>query len=863
MKDNRDILNEAFFKKATYEEKQKAKMPQYTPVDAKKVKDGSGLIPEPGAYSVADNEELKRRLSNTFGVVFGGNSVRSAASKAIKEFPIIVSDTVEPETIVMLKKLMEEQYAEYINLLISNQVIDLADYRSNSGDGNIAIQALDTISGTEFGKGKLADKAANTGSITPDDVFSTIPLYTLLRESKSAISTGDTLTDSLLEGAVVVPSSEADSLAKFISNHADEIVPLTEAEVPVPPRYRLPKDADIFDRDYGAAVNTRDINMDIKRGWLGQDASGDDVFSKLSSADIVFDEKALDHAINRTVGEILMDDENAPIRDKFEKATFLLQSRRISGIEYYQYLTLRLGIPVSDKARQQLVHKYRVGEIRDYTDGDVSTPRDRYKLKKNRMDNLVNSREIDAIVEPITRCKLKTVLAAIGFGAIGAGAGAGIGAAVGYGISSVATPLICGVLAGAAVGSGAYLLYKLLSKKPDTSKVEGWERVERLIILMENRQAEVIQMAKERQFADEIKKKELDIKLNKEKERLEKILKSEDIRTSKASKEDIEKIINDKSSLDDYTSALNAIHNRLPALAESVDHEDNSEFRLDLSPLDEAIGGLTDELFADKHFKAEILSERAVRTSMPIQVKYVEKKPGSNVLYSPSNFSRSSYAYGSTEIERKDNKDRRYNQPLIMKVRFKERYDDGKYSDNELTAVIGILGKVIRVPSSEMEYILKENAEGRQIDGILQAAIDNDISQLMATSKIATELKKLPQSGDIWHNLERVASLAAANAITGRRNRNIANAHIIFAQREIDACRIDNGVDYLKDIKKTVALMKRYSAFTLMIANDGGQRAYIFDDQDKISWDVLPYSALAGKDNGEQLAAALNKLGRL
>jgi len=35
------------------------------------------------------------------------------------------------------------------------------------------------------------------------------------------------------------------------------------------------------------------------------------------------------------------------------------------------------------------------------------------------------------------------------------------------------------------------------------------------------------------------------------------------------------------------------------------------------------------------------------------------------------------------------------------------------------------------------------------------------------------------------------------------------------------------------------------------------------DDQDNISWSVVPYSALAGKDNGEQLNAALTKMMRL
>ena len=69
--------------------------------------------------------------------------------------------------------------------------------------------------------------------------------------------------------------------------------------------------------------------------------------------------------------------------------------------------------------------------------------------------------------------------------------------------------------------------------------------------------------------------------------------------------------------------------------------------------------------------------------------------------------------------------------------------------------------------------------------------------------------------------------------------------------------------DALKDTKKAVALMKKYSAFTLMVANDPGQRVCILDDQDNISWNVVPYNALMGKDTGDQLIAALSKMGRM
>ena len=107
--------------------------------------------------------------------------------------------------------------------------------------------------------------------------------------------------------------------------------------------------------------------------------------------------------------------------------------------------------------------------------------------------------------------------------------------------------------------------------------------------------------------------------------------------------------------------------------------------------------------------------------------------------------------------------------------------------------------------------------------------------------------------------------LAASNKLGGRRDNNIANAHIVFSQKEVDSVRVDTGVDYLKDKKLTAELMKRYSAFTIMVTNDVSERVYIFDDLDNISWNVVPYSAFRNKDTGDQLNSMLSKMasGRL
>ena len=913
MKDNRDILNEVFFKKATYAEKQAKRLPQYSPIDART----STMSSVPGstntpAFNVVDTDEVKKRLANTFGATFGNNNIKNLASRALKTFPIIVSDNLEPETVIMLKKLMEEQYAEYINLLVSNQVINLSNYSASDETGNIAIQALDTLSGTDFSKSRVANTAARTGSITADSVFQNVPLYNLLRENKKALSINDSIVDSLLENAVVIPSEKTKELLEFIDANINEINVLNEWDSSVTrdrdgaPRYKdNNKKYDQFNysndhrlryymmddnykpEDIETKATTIEKNLDIKRGFQGLDDNGKEIYTKLTTGDIVLNKDRFDQAINRSVGQILTDPANVEIRDKFEKATFLLQSRRIAGVEYYQYLTLRLGIPVSDAARRELVLKFKMSDIRKYGSMDLKNDKDiaRATISPDEVKMIAqNRREVEKVAGKILNTPMSV---ALGIGA--AGAGAGIGAILGGATlpalpALMISPIGIGIIAGAAVGGGAFLLARLLKKNKlkkveeyNKTKIEGWERVERLINEMEQQQAalrkditvDTLNLKSDEDYRDYIKRNQqvnnptrdfnnIDLdktNLDYKKAALQIVNTKKDyIDQYDQSKKMLANIMTESAKLNEsttYTETFNSMEKQIVEF-------NGKEFYNNLI-------NICEEASKDKMLMAEILAEKSITSTVPMKVQYVEKKPGKDVMITPAFMARDAYAYGSTEIERRDNKDRRYNQPLIMTIKFKERFDDGRYSDNELTAVIGILGKIIRIPSEEMEYILRANNEGNTIEGIFKSGSDlrNTISDLMSTSRISKEMKALPQSADIWHNLEKVATLAAANTISGKRNNNLANAHIVYSQKEVDNVRIDTGVDYLKDTKKASALMKRYSAFTLMVANDAGQRVYIMDDPDNTSWEVVPYSALAGKDSGDQLNAALTKMMRL
>ena len=106
MKNNKKVLSESFFKRDTYSDRIQKNMPQYTPAAPANTPAsfGKGSASDGGIFAVTDVDTMKKRLAQSFGAAFGTNSIKSMAGKAIKTFPIIVSDNVEPETVIALKK---------------------------------------------------------------------------------------------------------------------------------------------------------------------------------------------------------------------------------------------------------------------------------------------------------------------------------------------------------------------------------------------------------------------------------------------------------------------------------------------------------------------------------------------------------------------------------------------------------------------------------------------------------------------------------------------------------------------------------------------------------------------------------------
>ena len=1077
---NKEVFNESFFKsskKKNFSDFKKS-LPTYKPVDAKRTPSYTDALSLAGndSFSVKDSNEIKKRLSGTFGATFGNNTVKTLASRSIKKFPIVVSDAVDPNTVVLLKKLLEDQVAEYINLLISNQVIDLSAYQSASPeDGNIALQALDQLTAPEFSRQEIANKATQ-GRLKAEDIFNSAPLLYSLIRNEEEIRTGNPVLDDLLENAIVIPSESSKEVVSYLNETYREI---TDKSGRVSDIYKIneinPYEKDGSFKDPDAVLSAGDPDFDTLQkdihvartsdivnptqdaflvsrvnNWLLSPFSGvanilksggktaeekyceifnfgkneydklrkfiidtscvlsrDDVIgivmrtknvSQQEAERIVKDTKTGLSASKTTINNAIPDakeekadekevkatvnnpakiektaldviknnlkNSNDPIgtvlfgkkldntahldnkqveeatklskviADRYAKAVVLLESQRISGIEFVDYCAIRLGIPFTKEDRARLIMNYRF--VRDY-----GNPADSYVLSVNSGERIgtKNYKEFEKELLStktskkaayklfttadfrVANTNAKKVLtdtnkvlskpwkifiassAAVGGGLAGGALGASVGALISL-VNPISLWATAGVGAGAGLGIALGIaLYKLREKKLErlSAKSRGWERVEAMIVGLD-RQMNDVQFIKDEE--DERRRRIQDFNNARDESSKE----MQDLKTQYKNKYDRDsKELNDryeeaKRSYDELSKAIDFEEKENePAKAEDIEkliaqvfEEGVKKFNSaqaqkqianesEILYVPEAINlteqfveiseALQETMEANKEIRAMILSEAVISLDTPTNIK---DKHGMNVSiksikYDPTaeivvpNFAKSgAYAYGSVEYDRKENKDRRFNAPLIMTVNFRGKYSDGRTSDNELTAVIGILGVVNRIPSEEMKYILKTNAEGQTLEGILRGEgdIKGTFADILTGTKFAKDLKNLPQSGEIWRNLEKVAQLAVANKMRGSSKNNVSNAHLIFAQKEIDELRGEENIDYIRDKKLSAQLLKRYSAFTLMIANDAGERVYIFDDIDNISWNVVPYSALQSKGSDDQLVSALSRLER-
>lgn len=845
---NRDLFNEGFFKKKTYNDKLNQKYTQYSPISDRGLTQ-TGF----NALNPSDTDEMKKRLTKTFGMTIGSNSIKSLANKAIKRFPIIISENVDPNTAVLLKNYLEVQYAEYLNLLISNQIIDLADYKRNSPEGNIAIQAVENITGTEFGQQRLANKALSTGELSLDDMLKNVPIYQLLRQEGQEFI-DDAESENLLEDAIIVDSTNADKVVDL----------LNEMPTYMDPFYSYnPSSTDNKSPDLLANVSARKSQSDehindlIKRGYSFTDKKGYEHYDRLTNTEVVADANLLSNAINKSVGDLLLDENPASkyLRDRFEKATWLLQSRIIAGMEYAAY-TQHLGLPLRRETYRTLIKEYPVKDIINYsnangTPGAISAE-DAKLIAKGQ-------RNIPKIVSGITSVKLKYILKPnlLRNSSIAAGASAAaVGLSTLTGVA-LAWPII-------PIVTGTTLLATLLkniasAKKKHVSTVKQqyntWERVEQLIQDMDEQTYRIKVDA---------------AKWNIKNQDIEKTAENE-IQKRANTEYEAEKYFDfgdDAPASHDLVKSVNKFKTELTKLYEAaIPYE--TDFEEPLTLTESSLECYKDAFETmDEIFNESLLEKvQKISLSKPADIKAAKKQMPLTVLkYNddtdyivPSYGAADLRAYGSVEFDRREIKDRKYNTPLTLKVTFKERYNDGRAADGEMTAVIGILGVITRVPAEEMKAILQANTQNTTIKGIFNGDKGESLSDLLANFKAKSDYSKTPISAETWKNLEKVSQLAKANSLAGKVSNNIANAHIIFGQQEIDAVRQETGIDYMRDAKLSASLMKRYSAMSLMVANDTLERVFVFDDIDAKSWNIIPYDTIRGRDSSDLMASIASK----
>lgn len=1029
-------------------------LPDYNPVNPKSPVNQTGIF-------TTDSNEIKKRLTGALGVVVGNNTIKSMANKAIKTFPIIISDDVSPETTVMFKSYMEEQYCNDLSLLISNMTIDLSKFKKNNSDGNIAIQALNVVSNNDFSKQSLARKALS-GNLSADDVFKNSISYTLLRTESfdsSKYTTGNEVVDNILSEAAVMPSSAVNDyigtvstlyeqvlneavtipqslLAKVNSNcagweaylknfsanqnsaniiNANNLIPseiidkcnLTDSEFEtickslketycitdskymntitkiqnstkdekkaqlellfkcgrnpsfVPPknqpgkseeRDRRPKTNDFTGNEVDNLMYSDDgskylnYTKDYKTFRSAVAAGLDHETAKI--ADRYFNQvltplryknihdgirqdwrSTAENADIRTMADALALPENEIIRDRFNKALYLLSTNRIAGHEFISYSIDRLGIPIGNAVRNNIISMYptenvilkgaggySLGTSAVFTGSNNTRKKnmqgrhsimpmsdDEREAAMNAIDNgyeISIDPKIYEIAHKIGREDLKQAIKYMGIGSvIGAGTGAsGVGIAAAAG-ATAAMPWLLPVMAGGATVAGiGSLVAALVAAKRKKGKISsatyvGWERVEALINDLDRNYLNVRKMYTDvyKQRNDYAQSYELHSEKNAEvnayKEFTDKLSRvyNADI-TCGPLREEFAKQTDGKT----LTEAVetDGVHDCIDAdvyedlcecicdmtrnnKAAYVPDYDTLKMKVDI--FEEClvdIPYLTESFISKITGKLKKPTTIVVSNKLPVSYETIEiknKNKQVEPLIVPEFEAKHMLAYGSVEYDRKTIKDRRYNEPLFLTVKFKSRYADDKYSDNELTAVIGVQGVITRVPSDEMVLILKDNAGADTDRDAANIIADNDkqSSLLTVLNQLGTGNKlNLDKSGPIWNNLTKSTQLALANKLAGKSGNIIANAHLIFSESEINKVKIDTNIDYTKNIKLAEKLIKKYNASELIIANDLTETAYICDDIEKISFDVVQYNALRSKSSSDQTSAILNQISR-
>jgi hypothetical protein len=867
-KTNKEILQEGFFsKKPTSSQRMSSKLDRQAGYNAKDKFDkasgkggyaslfdkfGNGFLP------IADMDEASRRLLKTFGAVVGNNSIKSKSSKSVKTFPIMISDNVDTDTAMSLKKVLEEQYSEYLAMLISNQVIDVGEFKtSDPGGDTVAVQAIgayhkDSDISTSSQRRNIGDIARNKGELTTDDYAKYFSGYNLFRESEeysNILENNESSLKYILEDAIIVPSDKADALIE-----------------------KLLESTDFWSKRYVQDRKGQKFNPNAYEDLIKKYEGKGNTFKYTEFDD--FDESQIDkdskywdykkyamdtkHEIERLGDRI---SEIVQVLDTIKGSLVSPNYDSLSENSYYNEIKSlggrhkKIKQALADKRKAEVELSKLETKFNKFEDDKniafEAAKRKTFKILKAKLesDEITTSPElekatallvsrrlsgedyinylVDVLTIPIPPAKQKKIIRD-------------------YPSLNIKTGDDLDIGKNEKMAAHVYAMRKFNNKymiNKDAKEIEKDFDSPGLLNKFRRRSKKYL-----RSYNSFLK--------NKRVSKNAKALAIEIDRYGKSDVKDINREVKDRDKEDHISKTINSFASTLMSMTAA------SEGKMFVKGFNE-------------HVEYDIVREEIERTDKELEyalddlseasfkTKGVSKKPRKGMLDVPRHSTRSQMAYGSAEINRRDEKDRRFHQPLMIKVQFKERLSDGTFSDNELTAVIGVLGRIIRVPSEEMKYILQANYEKdtvRQLTTSLASGklVLNSLANIFGNKQIKKDIKNLPKSHELWANLNKLSKIASSSRMAGKDNDVMANAHLVFSMKEVDDVRSELGVDYIRDRKSSADLMNRYSAFSLMVVNDIQEKLYIFDDAEGSGWNTVSYSML--KNNKSDEVGALGEL---
>lgn len=973
---DKDILKEAFFRrKKSPSEKIKSKLPEYIPVNDPKER--TSFI------AVDDANEIKKRLTGTIGALVGTNSIKGQINRSIKKFPILISDDIDPDTAVMLKQVLEEQYAEFLSLLISNEVVDVNELKTAyGGDDKIAIQSIDKFHTnspltTKSKIGQLGNKMARTGEISRHDYLDTLgDVFKIFRESveyknelfdniltESENETNEFLK-TLLEDAIIVKSDEElQAVRKAIIEEAEKIADEQQEEIinennrfsgvssyldidksrdissTLDNKYQYKKVLDKKIEDIEGKINslnkkitdiTDSLNNISKNYNMGYDnVIIAEYISNLKSFLTAFDFSVYTYAHSKqtnvtvkssvftnaklaNVANKLWDDINNWINNKsldpeyhhndimikvdnainFVSANInnilsqnpgtlttqklnsnisnMIYHKKIMNKKYTELLNFRSNNKVKQigsDAKLSLQKMWQkdlkrllkdkdelVSELKELTKEKNKVEQEILKLEKinseYQKDKSLFYLVQDRLTHPIVENDFKKASSLL--------------------ISGVIRPedYITYVTKVLGIPIPVEERLKIIKKFGDPNITQN--TINRQIVEKQIKQNYLKNLPFLKRMIEKIK-----IKLPGNKT-------SAEIAKRKysylMSKDKADKPIQAMIAAIGYHQKPNKNDSRPFGFGTMSSQQDDDierlvntyqdylfrDFNTDQKDLYELKKRLTEEIhyYEELENQQETLNENIFRRNRGLPnpdafsprfktKSFIKTDNPDKLLTVPAYTARSAVAYGDARVNRRDQKDRRFHQPLIIEVKFKERFDDGSFSDNEMTAVIGILGSIKRIPSEEMKYILVSNATNKSIPSIVKNLMSNTGEENFFSKIISSfkdEIKNLPRSHELWRSLNSISKMAITSKIQGVDG-PIPNAHLIFSIKEIDEVKHEHGIDYLAEPKYAAKLMKRYAAFTIMVANDIQERVYIFDDEENSDWNVVSYRTFRSTGN--------------